>query len=108
MTDIQFSTLQSSIDELKRIATLGSKDTLSLEEVSEVYGLKKSYLYSLVHTKRIPHYKAGGGRLTFFKKKEVEAFLTAQRVGTYEEAEASAAKYEITKTMEGGVKWKEA
>ncbi len=93
METVQFETLQNSIEELKRIATLSAKETLSLDEVSEVYGLKKSFLYSLVHTKRIPYYKAGGGRLTFFKKSEVEAFLTAQRVGTYDEAESMAANY---------------
>lgn len=91
--DTQFQQLQQSIDELKRIATLSVKETLSVDEVADIYGLKKSFIYSLVHSKRIPYYKAGGGRLTFFKKSEVEAFLLSERVGTYEEAEGIAARY---------------
>lgn len=79
--------------QLGRSVTNSKGETLSVDEVSEIYGLKKSYIYSLVHNKRIPHYKAGGGRLTFFKKSEVEAFLLANRVATYEEAETRAAKY---------------
>lgn len=90
---ISLQSIQSSIDELKRIATLSAKETLSVDELSEVYGLKKSFIYSLVHTRRIPYYKAGGGRLTFFKKSEVEAFLLSDRVSTIDEAEQTAAKY---------------
>ncbi len=71
-------------------------DALSMDRVVEVYGLKKSFLYSLVHTKRIPHYKVG--RLLFFSKKEVEAFILSNRVSTYDEAESFAANYLAKKT----------
>ena len=91
--NVSLETLQNSIEELKRIATLNVKETLSVDELSEVYGLKKSYIYSLVHTKRIPYYKVAGGRLTYFKKSEVEKFLLSDRVGTIEEAEQQAARY---------------
>ncbi len=66
-------------------------DALSIDRVVEVYGLKKSFLYSLVHRREIPHYKVG--RLLFFSKKEIEAFILSNRVSTYDEAESFAASY---------------
>lgn len=72
-------------------------DALSIEQVVKIYGLKKSFLYSLVHTKRIPHYKVG--RLLFFNKKEIEAFILSNRVSTYDEAESFAAAYIAKKRL---------
>lgn len=86
----QLQQLQNSMDELKRIAVLGAKETLSIDEVSQVYDLKKSYLYSLVHNKRLPYYKVGGGRLVFFKKSDVEAFIQSCRIDSNDEQEAAA------------------
>lgn len=85
--------MEASIEELKNIATMGAKETLSLDEVSRLFDLKKSYLYSLVHGRKIPYYKIGGGRLVFFKKSEVEQWILANRVGTIDEAETAAAAY---------------
>ena len=89
----RFDQLEASIEELKNIATMGAKETLSLDEVSRLFDLKKSYLYSLVHGRKIPYYKIGGGRLVFFKKSEVEQWILANRVGTIDEAETAAAAY---------------
>lgn len=107
MTDnVTLTQLQQSIDELKKLATIGAKESLSLDEVSQVFDLKKSFIYALVHQKKLPYYKVGGGRLTFFKKSEVEAFLLANRVGTYEESEAAAVAYVAANptTKKGGKK----
>jgi excisionase family DNA binding protein len=107
MTDnVTLAQLQQSIDELKKLATMGEKESLSLEEVSMVFDLKKSFLYALVHQRKIPFYKVGGGRLTFFKKSEVEAFLLANRVGTIDEAETAAVAYVAANptTKKGGKK----
>lgn len=92
-TNARFDQLEASIEELKTIAAMGAKETLSLEEVSRVFDLKKSYLYSLIHNRKIPYYKVGGGRLVFFKKEEVEQWILANRVGTIDEAETAAAAY---------------
>lgn len=88
---LQLQQLQDSVDEIKRVAALGAKEALSIDEVSQVFDLKKSYLYSLIHRKQIPYYKVGGGKLVFFKKSDVEAFLLSCRVNSIDEAEAAAA-----------------
>lgn len=82
--------IQQSIDELKEISTIGTKEVLSLDEVCQIYDIRKQFLYQLTHSRRIPFYKAGGGKYLFFKKSEVEAFLLSSRFGTIEEAEQKA------------------
>jgi excisionase family DNA binding protein len=59
---------------------------LGIAEAAEFTGLKSSYLYKLIHLKRIPHYKPTGGRV-FFKREELEQFIFRGR---------SAADYEIS------------
>lgn len=83
--------IEERLERIERVATLAAKEALSLDDVALVFDLKKSFLYSLVHNKRIPYYKVG--RLTFFRKVEVENFLLKDRVGSFDEAEAFAATY---------------
>jgi excisionase family DNA binding protein len=47
---------------------------LGIDEASRFTGLKPSYLYKLIHLKRIPYYKPTGGRV-YFKQSELEAFI---------------------------------
>lgn len=70
---------RASISELKQ------REILSLDEVSRLFGLRKSLLYSLVHTKRIPYYKMPGSNLTFFRQDEVRNFVLAGRVAPINE-----------------------
>lgn len=67
------------------IRELRHKEILSLDEVSRLFGLRKSWLYSLVHTKRIPYYKVPGSNLTFFRQDEVRNFVLAGRVAPISE-----------------------
>jgi excisionase family DNA binding protein len=58
---------------------------LSIAEAAAFTGLKPSYLYKLIHLKRIPHYKPTGGRV-YFKQEDLEAFVFRGR---------AAADYEL-------------
>lgn len=69
-----------------------SKDVLTLDEVAAYTGLSKSYLYKLTANKRIPHYKPLG-KLCFFNRAEVEAWLQARAITTADELEAKATHY---------------
>jgi excisionase family DNA binding protein len=62
---------------------------LSVDEAAEFTGLKKNYLYKLIHLKKIPHYKPNGGRV-FFKQEELEGFIFRNRQGAGYEAVADA------------------
>jgi excisionase family DNA binding protein len=63
---------------------------LNIAEAAEFTGLKPSYLYKLIHLKRIPHYKPTGGRV-FFRQEELEQFIFRGR---------SAADYELSEAAD--------
>ena len=54
---------------------------LDIDEAANLLHFRKSYLYRLVHEKRIPYYKPRGGRI-LFDRVELEAFIRAGRVAS--------------------------
>lgn len=76
------------------VTTAGEKILLTLEEAARFLGLKKSYLYNLTSTKRIPFYKCGGRRIVF-DRADLQAWQAArlQYVPTQAEQAALAAAY---------------
>ena len=86
-------------DEIKQLAgeigsslLLAQKEILTFEEASKYTGLKKSYLYKLTAAKQIPHYKTNG-KTCYFKRAELEDWLTANPVATVDELNAEALNY---------------
>lgn len=68
------------------------KEILTLEEVAQYTGLAKSQLYKLTSEKKIPHYKPTG-KVCYFKRSEVEAWLTSNPVATASELNERAQSY---------------
>jgi len=62
---------------------------LSVDETASFLGIRKSYLYKLVHERRVPCYKPLGGKI-LFDADELDAFVRAGRVATHEELEVKA------------------
>jgi excisionase family DNA binding protein len=58
---------------------------ISIEQAAAYTGYTKSYLYKLVHEKKIPHYKPEGGRI-LFSLADLEKFCFRNR---------QAAEYEL-------------
>ena len=90
------------MDELDKLAlAIGrnvlfvQKEVLTLEEAAQYTGLKKSYLYKLTSTKAIPHYKPNG-KNCFFKRTELEDWLTTNPVATTAELNGQAQAYCMT------------
>lgn len=87
---------QDEIDKLAlavgRNALLAQKEVLTLEEVAQYTGLKKSYLYKLTAAKEIPHYKPNG-KNCFFRRTELEDWLTTNPVATMEDLNGQARAY---------------
>lgn len=79
-----------------RKVLFAQKEVLTLEEVAQYTGLKKSYLYKLTASKAIPHCKPNG-KNCFFKRTELEEWLTTNPVATTADLTASAQAYCITK-----------
>lgn len=90
--------------ELQKLTIALNKNVLTVGELALLSGLTKGYIYNLVHYKKIPHYKSEGGKLTYFKKDEVEKWLCATKVATQSETEQKAVAYCVTRNRKGGAK----
>lgn len=77
--------LLQELQEIKHAALLAAKPILTTDEAATFMGVTKCNLYKLVHEKRIPYYKSAGGKFTYFKRTELEQWLTAVRVSTDDE-----------------------
>lgn len=69
-----------------------SKQVLTSDEAAKYMGIAKSTLYKLTMSKEIPHYKPTG-KLCFFDRNELEAWLKSNRVSTDTEISERAAAY---------------
>ena len=75
---------------------LHSKNVLSFEEASRFLNLSKSYLYKLTSGNLIPHYKPQG-KMLYFEKTELEAWLRQNPIRTQAQTEADAQKYVLAR-----------
>ena len=96
--------LEERLNKLEQQILLSGKNVLSVKELATLTGLSVGYIYNLVSAKKIPHYKSEGGKLTFFKKSEVEEWLCATRVPTYTEVEQQAIAYCVGNGKSGRAK----
>jgi len=94
-------------EDLRKVADLitanligTQKEVLTSEECARYLGVSKSALYKWTMNRQIPHYKSPTGKLCFFNRAEVEAWMQSQRVATDCELEEQAQKL----TKKGGKK----
>lgn len=59
-------------------------DVINFKEAIELLGISKSTLYKLTHKKEIPYYKPNG-KLIFFKREELMAWVFSTRVSSVRE-----------------------
>ena len=93
-------------EDFKRLADLitaktifCTKEVLTSDEAARYMGVSKSYLYKLTMRREIPHYKPRG-KMCYFNRRELEAWLQGNRVVTSEEIEEQANAY----CMKGGAR----
>ncbi len=63
------------------------KDVFTLNEVSAYTGFEKSYIYKLTSQRKIPHCKSPGGKNLFFKRSDINHWLTQNPIKTLDEIE---------------------
>lgn len=66
------------------------KEVLTSDEAARYLGVSKSCLYKWTMTRQIPHYKSPTGKMCFFNRAEVEAWMQSCRVATAEEISQQA------------------
>lgn len=87
--------IELRVSELENLV-LHSKNVLSFEEASRFLNLSKSYLYKLTSGNLIPHYKPQG-KMLYFEKTELEAWLRQNPIRTQAQTEAEAQKYVLAR-----------
>ena len=87
--------IEMRVVELENLV-LHSKNVLSFEEASRFLNLSKSYLYKLTSGNLIPHYKPQG-KMLYFEKTELEAWLRQNPIRTQAQTEAEAQKYVLAR-----------
>lgn len=86
--------MDARFDRIEKATRLGVKEVLDIEEAAMLTGYTVKGLYNLTSEKRIPHYKKNG-RL-FFRKTELEAWMTDNKVLTEAEIHSKAQTYVAT------------
>lgn len=89
--------IQQINERLARMETaslLAAKSVLTIEEAALLTGYAVKGIYQLTSEKRIPHYKKNGK--LYFKKEELEAWMTENKVLTEAEVNSRAETYVAT------------
>lgn len=92
---MELTKIEEQLRRIEQLTLIGAKDALTVDEVVIYTGLKKSYIYKLVHLRQIPYYKKAGGGKTYFRKQEIEEWMLHQRVSTQDELAVQAAAYTL-------------
>ena len=87
--------VEEKINVLNRGFDLSQKEVLTFAEAARYSGISKSYLYKLTSTNQIPFSKPSG-KLVFFRRTDLEAWLLKNRVCTKTENAEAAADYCLT------------
>lgn len=69
-----------------------TKEVLTSDETARYLGVSKSCLYKWTMGRQIPHYKSPTGKLCFFNRGEVEAWMQSIKVQTDDYLEQQAQK----------------
>lgn len=70
-----------------------TKNFIQLKEAAEYLGITESYMYKLVHFRKVPYYKPNGKKI-FFNVEELDTWIAAGRVATSEELSEAASKHD--------------
>lgn len=84
-------------EELKQVADLitaniigTQKEVLTSDEAAKYLGVSLSCLYKWTMSRQIPHYKSPSGKMCYFNRKEIEAWMQSCKVATNDELEQQA------------------
>lgn len=96
---------QAIVDAISINVALTQKEVLTTDEAAKYLGISKSSLYKMTMARKIPYYKSPTGKLCFFNRVEVEAWMQRYRVATSDEIHDRALDYcARTGNKKGGTK----
>ena len=68
------------------------RNLMTTTEAARYLGLKPSYFYKMMMRRAIPYYKLGG-KLCFFAKEDLDAWMKRVRVKSQDEIDSEASRY---------------
>lgn len=86
--------MEQRFNRLQAATLLAAKNVIDVEEAAMLTGYTVKGIYTLTSEKRIPHYKKNGK--LYFKKDELEAWMTENKVLTQREINSKAQTYVAT------------
>ncbi len=87
----ELQALNERLDRIERLTLIAAKPVLDLSEAAIFTGYSKDHLYRLTCGRQIPHYKQA--RKLYFRKAELEDWMTQDRVRTVSEIQSAASTY---------------
>lgn len=87
--------IQKEIEELKKLlkqTNLLNKEILSVEDATEYLQLSKSCLFKMTSKREIPFYKPGGKKI-YFKRSELDNWITSAKVESIDDMENEVELY---------------
>jgi excisionase family DNA binding protein len=91
------------LERIERYSIIAAKSMLTVDELSFITGLSKSWIYKATYEHLIPYYKPNGKQI-YFDRAEIEAWMRQNRIATTEEANQAATKYILNNTGTNGFK----
>ena len=85
-------TIQDELQEIKQLLAVQTDEPINIDEVCQLTGFKKSYVYKLVSERKISYFKPLGKKL-FFSKTEIKEWLFRNKHKSKEEIGREADKY---------------
>ncbi len=82
----------------KQQISINERSLLTTMEAAQYLGVKPSYLYKMMMRRTIPYYKPGG-KLCFFSREDLDAWLTSIRIKSQSEIENEAARYIVSREI---------
>ena len=83
------------LTEIKQLINHQNVELLDINQAAEFLKLKPSYIYSLIHQKKIPYYKPLGKRV-YFNKLELNKWITESKIKSVDEVEEDYNKQKET------------
>ncbi len=94
MSDGDIKALNARLDRIEKMALLGAKNTLDLNEAALYTGYSEGHLYRLTSGRSIPHFKQS--RKLYFSKEALDSWMREHPVPTKAEINSRAATYVAT------------
>ena len=95
MSELTLQVLSDKLDAIHSLTAIAAKTILDITEAAVFTGFSVGHLYRLTSTKQIPHYKKN--RKLYFRKAELEEWLTEEAVPTEDDINGRAATYIVTR-----------